>query len=127
MPENFDAENAAKEAIATSPEPTEGVELGASEESAPESEAQGEIAEYIPDRRNAKLLTITLKQWDKNGRLDPAQLDAVEEVGAEGFGAINASPVPHTIKLGITIALLLASIIPLILEITGTMKGGGDA
>ncbi len=122
--EKFDAETVAKEAIATSPEVTEGVNFTADAEEISASKALNpeiEGIDYQPDKRNGRLLVLALEQWDRNKRLDPAQLEAAEEVGAEAFGAVNAAPVPHIAKLAVTIALLAASVIPLFLDISGAL------
>jgi hypothetical protein len=128
MSEDFDAEKAAKEAIATSPEVTEGVTFAPdSEESQSVQEVLGgeiEGVDYIPDQRNGRLLALALQQWDKNKRLEKAQIDAAEEIGGEGFGAINAAPLPRGVKIMITGVLLLLSIVPLAGEIFVSLNEG---
>jgi hypothetical protein len=128
MPEVFDAEMAVKEAIATSPEVTEGVTLDPSggdisANSSKEKAVKGEIEgiDFQPNKKNGRLLALALEQWDKNKRLDKAQIEAAEELGGEGFGAINAAPIPKGIKLAITSVLLLLGLVPLALDIAGVM------
>ena len=118
-----------REAVATSPEITyealDEKEQGASE-AAKDAARDGELEgyDYQPDARNARLLKLALKQWDKSGILDDAQIDAAEEVSAEGFGALNSAPIPRNAKVAVTLALLILSIAPLVMELAGVMGTG---
>lgn len=122
MSEKINDEDLAKEAIANSPEVTH-TALDESEVAPSKAAKRADIEafEYEPDHRNGRLLKLMLEQWGKN-KLDQAQIEAAEEVGAEGFGALKAAPIPSAIKLTVTFLLLLGSIVPLAFDLKGAFK-----
>lgn len=127
--EDFNAEYAAKEAIATSPEFTEGVDFGSVDEGLSANQAlNGELEgyDYQPDNRNGRLLAIGLQQWDKGDRLQKEQIDAAEEVGSEAFGALKSAPIPAFYKIMVTLALLVFSIVPIVLDIASAYGEKGE-
>lgn len=116
--EKINDDDLVREAIATAPDVTfqdtgEKPPLDAKEAAG----ATVDEADFPASEKNGRLLALALKQWDREKRLDPAQIEAGEEIGSEGFGAINALNIPRGAKLSITAALLFLSVVPMGLEL----------
>ena len=124
----IDDELIAKEAIASSPDVTyEALDEAPKVEDKALEAVKTDSFDYEPDKRNARLLKLMLQQIG-GSKLTQDQIDAAEEVSAEGFGAINAAPIPRGVRVGITGVLLLGSLLPLFFSIKGAFheNDGGN-
>lgn len=124
--EQFDEEITAKEAIAASPDVTEGVEQmagpTAGEKALISSEEQPLISEPSAyNKRDARLLVKGLKKVTKD-RLDEDQLSVIEEVSAEGFGILSALNVPKALKIALTILLAAIPLVPIFIQTASELK-----
>jgi hypothetical protein len=126
--DKFDEDLAAKEAIATSPEVTEGAQqISAAleaEKALPQAPQAVNTEPNAWDKRNARLLTKSLRQLSQGngGELDDDQLSAIEDLSAEGFGILSALNAPKAVKIGITAALVAVPFIPIALSVRGIFK-----
>lgn len=126
--EKFDDNQAAKEAIASSPEITQSVveteEVNASQ--AVESVYQdcGDILPSHEDQRNARLLSGCIKGVLKavGGEVNPDQLDATQELSAEGFSALSGLNPPRWLRISIILSLLVGSFAPVGVAFFQSMK-----
>jgi hypothetical protein len=130
--DKFNEDLVAKEAIAASPDITQGVEISLEEtpEQAVISNEQAVNSEPNAwDKRNARLLTKGLRNLSDD--LDGDRLDAIEDLSAEGFSILTALNVPKAVKIGITAALVAIPFIPAALSVCDSFKnskqGGHDA
>tara|TARA_R110002124_G_C8973012_1_gene515485 strand:+ start:6941 stop:7360 length:420 start_codon:yes stop_codon:yes gene_type:complete len=130
--EAFNEEAIAKEAIAASPEVTEGVEQICETEAPQQAVSvpqQAVNSEPTPDdKRNARLLTKGLKSIAKGqgGELDEDQLSAIQDVSGEAFGILSALNAPKALKIGITLGLVAIPLIPVALSARGIFKDMKD-
>ncbi|MBL4761684.1 MAG: hypothetical protein JKY93_03180 [Gammaproteobacteria bacterium] len=117
MPEQFDDESVAREAIATSPEITQSVVDNLEEEGGDNSE-QSKIAVNVSpssdDLRNSRLTSACIKGIVSafGHEADGDQLAATQEITAEGFCALSGLNPPKALKIGITMFLLVGSFVP---------------
>lgn len=116
--EKFDDNASAKEAVASSPDITEGVLFDDLEGGSNADQIAVEKAVYTApseaDKRNSRLLSRLAKEATKFIGCDPDedQLDAAEEISSEGFYALSSLNPPRWLKVGLTLSLLLGSFLP---------------